>query len=158
MPNRRQDRRLAHLPVELRRRRLVEARARGEAQQPDRLQQAQRAERIDVGGIFGRLEADRDMALRAEIIDFVRLDIAQDAGEVRPIGEVAIMEDEIPGFAVRILIDMVDAAGVQRRRTALDAMDRVALGKKKLRQVRAILTGNAGDECRLHGARRVGLN
>jgi len=53
--------------VELGGRRLIEARLLLQPQETDRLQQTQRADPVDVGGIFGCLEADRDVALRAEV-------------------------------------------------------------------------------------------
>ena len=61
------------LPIELRCRRLIETRLPSELEQPDRFQQAQRAERVGVGGVFRRLEADLDVALRGEIVDLVGL-------------------------------------------------------------------------------------
>ena len=39
----------------------------------DRLEQAQRAERVGIGGVFRGLEAHLDVALRGEIVDLVGL-------------------------------------------------------------------------------------
>src|SRR5262249_15129391 len=87
--------------VELRGRGLIIARLALEAEEADRLEQAQRAHGVDVGGVFGRFEAHRDMALRTEVVDLIGFDLTQDAGEVRTIGEIAVMELEVPVVGVR---------------------------------------------------------
>ena len=52
---------------------------------------------------------------------------------------------------VRILVEMVDAVGVERGGAALDAVDLIALGEQELRQVGAILASDAGNKGFLHG-------
>ena len=47
---------------------------------------------------------------------------------------------------VRILVEVLDAAGVERRRAALDAVDVVALVEQQLGEIGAVLSGDAGDE------------
>jgi hypothetical protein len=42
-----------------------------------------------------------------------------------------------------ILIKMIDAIGVKERSAAFDAMDFVPFRKKELREIRAVLPGNA---------------
>ena len=73
---------------------LVEADPVGHPQEPDRLEQAERAQGVDVGGVLGFLEAHRDVRLRAEVVDLVGLDIAHDAGEVGGVGEVAVVQEQ----------------------------------------------------------------
>ena len=64
----------------------------------DRFQQAQRAERVGVGGVFRRLEAHLHMALGGEIVDLVGLGFLHEADQVGGIGQVAIMQEEaVPG-------------------------------------------------------------
>jgi len=53
---------------------------------------------------------------------------------------------------VRILVDGIDALGVERARTPDNADNLVALEQQKLSQIRAILTGDSCDKCALHGA------
>ena len=57
--------------VQLRGRRLVEAHVPIHAEDAQRLEQAQGAERVGVRGVLGGLEADLDVALRSEIVDLV---------------------------------------------------------------------------------------
>ena len=99
----------------------------------------------------GGLEAHLHVALRREIVDLVRLDFLDQANEVGRIGEIAEMEKELDARLMRIRIEMIDAAGIERRRAPLHAVDRVALGEQELGKIRAILTGGAGDQCNLVG-------
>jgi len=87
------------------------------------------------------------MALGAEVVDFVGLDLGYDAGEVRSIRQVAVMQLQVRVGRMRILVDVVDPLRVEKRSTALDAVHLVALLEEKLGQVGAVLAGNAGDEC-----------
>ena len=57
------------------------------------------------------------------------------------------MQNETLILFVRVLIQVVDARGVERRRPTLDAMNFIALIQQELRQIGAVLTGNAGDKC-----------
>ena len=83
-----------HLAVQLGGGGLVEARLLLQPQDADRFEQPQRAERIGVGGVFRRLERHRDMALRREVVDLVRLHLLDDADQVGRIGQVAVVQDE----------------------------------------------------------------
>src|SRR6266536_2365600 len=53
---------------------------------------------------------------------------------------------------MRIVNEVVDTGGVERGRTALDAVHHISPGQQEFREVGAILPGCAGDEC--HLARR----
>ena len=86
------------------------------------------------------------MGLRAEVVDLVGLDLLDDVDEGRGVGEVAVVEDEVRVGLVRVLVEVVDAGGIEERRTAFDAMDFVALGEEELGEVGAVLAGDAGDE------------
>ena len=56
------------------------------------------------------------------------------------------MQEEANVLLVRVDVEMSIAAGVERRRAALDAVHDVSLGKKQFGQIGAVLTGYAGDE------------
>ena len=66
-----------------------------EAEEADCFEQAQGAHRIDIGGVFGGFEGNRDMGLGAEVVDFVGLDLTDQTGEVGGVGEVAVVEAEV---------------------------------------------------------------
>jgi hypothetical protein len=56
------------------------------------------------------------------------------------------VEDQAPVLFVRILVEVVDAAGVEGRRAPDHAVHFVAFVEKELREVGAVLTGDAGDQ------------
>ena len=64
-------------------------------------------------------KADRDVTLRGEIVDLVRLHLLDDADQAGGIGEVAVMQDEAPPSFVRVLIEMIDTIGIEQRRPCL---------------------------------------
>ena len=87
-----------------------------EPEDADRLEQAQRADAVGVGGVFGRVEADLDVALGGEVVDLVGLHLLDDADQVGGVGQVAIVQEEARAALVRVLVEMVDPGGVERRR------------------------------------------
>ena len=48
---------------------------------------------------------------------------------------------------MRVLIQMVDAFGVEQRGAAFDAVDGVAFLEQEFGEIGAVLAGDAGDEC-----------
>ncbi len=86
------------------------------------------------------------MALRGEVVDFVRLGLLDDAHQVGGVGEIAVVENEAAVRFVRILVQVVDAVGIEERGAALDAVDDVALAEQEFGQVGAVLPGNTGDK------------
>jgi hypothetical protein len=87
------------------------------------------------------------VALRGEVVDLVGLHLLDDAHQARAVGHVAVVQDEFSVLLVRILVEMVDAVGVEQRGAALDAVHVVALVEQELGEVGAVLAGDAGDEC-----------
>jgi len=84
--------------------------------------------------------------LRGEIVDLVRSRLLHDADQVGRVGHVAVVQMKGNAGLVRIVHEMVDARGVERRRTALDAVHQIALGEKELGEIGAILPGSARDQ------------
>lgn len=131
-------------PEHLGARRLIEA-----GRQPaavNRVQDARGAEARIVAGVFGHLETHLDMGLRAQMVDLVRPDVVNQVCKLLHAGEVSIMEEQPRVRVMEVLIEMVDAAGVERAGPADEAVDLVALGKQQFGKIRPVLPGNAGDE------------
>ena len=132
---------------------LIKAGLALQAENADAFEQAQRAKGVGVGGVFGGLERDLDVALRGEVVDFVGLGMLENADQVGGVGEVAVVQGEAPVGGVRVLVEVINALGVELRGAALDAVDGVALVQQEFGQIGAVLAGDAGDECGLgHGA------
>ena len=70
-----------------------------EAQHSNRLKNPQRAQRVTVSGVFGSLKTHRHVALSAEVIDLVRLDLLNDADQV---GAGSVHEDGFVRDAVSL--------------------------------------------------------
>jgi len=105
---------------------LVEAGFRFQAEDTQAFEQAQGAEGVAVGGVFGGFKRDLDVALRGEVVDFVGLDLLDDADQVGGVGEVAVVQVEAPVGFVRILVEVIDPLSVELGGAALDAVDGVA--------------------------------
>jgi hypothetical protein len=67
------------------------------------------------------------MALRGEIVDFIGLHFLHDVDQAAGIGQIAVVQYKMAAFDMRVLIQMVDAVGVNERSAALDAMHLVSL-------------------------------
>jgi hypothetical protein len=57
-----------------------------------------------------------------------------------------VVENEAPPGLVRILIEVIDAVGIEQRGTALDAVHFVTLVEQGFSQVGAVLAGHAGNQ------------
>jgi hypothetical protein len=112
------------------------------AKNPDRLQNAQCAGGIGIGRVFGRLKAHLHVALRGQIVNLVRLHRLNDADQIRGVRHVSVMNLKMRAGNVRVLVHMVDARRIERRRAALDAVHNIALAQQELRQIGAVLSGN----------------
>ena len=117
-----------------------------QAQKADGFQQAQCADGIDICGVFGGFKAHGNVGLRAQVIYFVGADFRQQASEVGGVSQIAVMQFEAHVVDVRVLVDMVDALGVELRRAAFDAVDFIAFFQQKFCQIRTVLACNAGDK------------
>ena len=125
---------------------LVEAGFLFQPQDADGLQNAQGAQGVGVGGVFGFFEAYGHMALRGEVVDLVGLGLLDDADEAGGVRQVTVMQEEAHALLVPVAVEVVDAVGVEQAGAALDAVDDVALIEKEFGEVGAVLAGDAGDE------------
>ena len=126
---------------------MVKARLLFQAEDADRLQQAQRAHGVYISGVLGALKTDGHMGLCAQVVDFIGLRLLHNAHQVAGVGQVAIVQLEIGILNMRVLVDVVDALGVEGAGAALDAVHHITFLQQQLRQIRSILAGNAGDQC-----------
>jgi hypothetical protein len=124
-------RHLLHLAVELRRGGLVELGLLLEATDADGVQQAQRADAVDIGCVLWAFERHSDMALGTEVVDLVRLHELNDAHEAGAVAQITVMQHQ-PLTELRLLIELINPLGVELRAAALDAMHLVAFREQKL--------------------------
>lgn len=82
-------------PIKLRSRRLVEPHVVLETTGAYGIEQAQGAECVDIACILRHVEGDFDVRLRAEVVNFSRLDLRDDVYEVGAIRQVSVVELEV---------------------------------------------------------------
>ena len=85
------------------------------------------------------------MALRPEVVNFIRLDLVQEAGQVRSICQITVVENEAGIFLLPVPVEMVDALGVETGRPADDPVNFVAFFQEELGEVGAVLPRDSGD-------------
>ena len=71
------------------------------------------------------------MRLRREIVNLVRDDVVQKPRQVRAVCLIAEVQRELRAKLMPVVAQMVNAAGVERRGSALDAVNLVALVQKE---------------------------
>ena len=97
-----------------------------------------------------------------KVIDLIRPHLLDDPDQVGAVGEVAVVEGELRGLSLltplmRVLIEVIDPAGVEDARAAFDAVHLVALLQEELRQVAAVLSGMPVIRAVLGGGAGMGV-
>ena len=109
-----------------------------------------RAQRVGLHRELRNLKADAHMALRREVVDLVWLDLAQDAVDRRDVEHVAVLVVQTASDVLQARLLMLGD------RVASDQpVDLVAKREQVLRQVGAVLPGDAGNQRSLCHLRRV---
>ena len=124
---------------------LVEFGFVAQAEELDGFQYPQGSQGVGVGGVFRGIERDLDMALGSDVVYLIRLYFLDEADEVGGVGEISVVENEIPVFFMRVLVEMVHSFRIKRRGPSFEAVDLVTFFQKKFRQIGAVLAGDTGD-------------
>ena len=90
------------------------------------------------------------MTLGRQVVNLIRFYFLHDANEIAGITEVAVMQNKTPLTGVRILIEMVDAVGIEQRGSPFEAVHLIPFLEKEFRQICAVLPGNTGDQSFFH--------
>ena len=80
----------------------------------DRLQQPRHAGRRDVRRVIGEVEADPHVALRSEVIDFIRPDFIQQSFQRAGVAQVSVMQREAPGIEMGVRVNLLQLHRVRR--------------------------------------------
>jgi hypothetical protein len=108
----------------------------------------------DITRIFRLFERDFDVRLGAQIVDLVGLYLVDDVSHPRTVGEVAEVEKEARRGLAGVLVQVIDAVGVEARRAPNHAVNFVAFRQQELRQIRAVLARRAREKRLLFGRGR----
>jgi hypothetical protein len=85
------------------------------------------------------------------MIDLVRLNAIKKLDKVRRIGDVAVVEEQSHAVDVRVVVEVIDPFGIERRGAPDYAVDLVSFAQQKLGKVRTILPGDPGNKRLFHG-------
>ncbi len=76
---------------------------------PDCFEYPNRPDPGDVGCVLGNVETDADMALRAEMVNFVRLQFVEQLHQAHRVTEISEMEKHAHAVDMRVGVEMIDA-------------------------------------------------
>ena len=93
----------------------------------------------------GTSKRDFHVALRAEVIDLIGLDLLEHAAQRGPVGQIAVMQREIGAADMRVMIEVIDTVGVEEAGAAHQPVNLVAFAEEQFGQIRPVLTGHTGD-------------
>ncbi len=102
---------------------LVEADLLLHTASADGIEHTEDTNTVGVGGVLGHIEGNLDVGHGAEVVDFGGADLGDDGDQVGGIAEIAVVKEELDAGGVTILVEMVNATGVEGRRTTDDAVD-----------------------------------
>jgi hypothetical protein len=115
--------------------------------QANGLQEIERTDTGDFGGGDGLVKGDTDKALRGQIVDLIRFGVPQQADRGGKIGEIVFHQMQI-----RVAIDTQFGYSpeIHRAGASIGPKNAIVLLKEKLRQIGAVLPGDAGDQSGFH--------
>ena len=102
---------------------LVEADLLLHAASADGIEHTEDTNAVGVSGVLGHIEGNLDVGHGTEVVDFGGADLGDDGDQVGGIAEIAVVKEELDAGGVTVLVEMVNAAGVEGRRTTDDAVD-----------------------------------
>jgi len=90
------------------------------------------------------------MALGAQVIDLVGLDVVQKVRELPGNGQIAVMKIDPRLGIMEVLVKMIDAVRIEGAGPTDQPVDLITLGEEEFGQIRSVLAGYAGDEGLFH--------
>lgn len=87
------------------------------------IEHAKNTNSVGIGRVFGHVKGHLDVTHGTQVVDFGRLGVGNDGDQVGGIAQVTVMQIQLHSSLVSVTINMVDAAGVETRRTTDDSMD-----------------------------------
>lgn len=75
------------------------------------------------------------MGLGPEVVDLVRLHIAQQVHQRDPVRQIDVVQQQPPVRGVRVLVDVVDALGVEARRASHQPVHFIALTQQQFGEI-----------------------
>jgi hypothetical protein len=102
---------------------LVESDFLFHASRSNSIQHTKHTYTITVSSIFGHIEGDFDVTHGTQVVDFLRLDLGNDADKIGGVAQVTIMQKKLDSSIMTILVDVIDTSSVETRGTTDNTMD-----------------------------------
>ena len=116
----------------------------------DSLQKPERPQSVGIGGIFRTIPRNLNMRLCRQIINLVRLNLLDQAQDIRGIRQIAVMQLQPGVFVMTVLIKMINPRCIERRSTALHAVNLISLFQQQLGKIRTVLPSNSSNKRFFH--------
>jgi hypothetical protein len=144
-----------NLTIQLTSGRLVKAHLLLEARGTNGIQHAKDTDSVTVGSILGHVKRNLDMTHGSQVINLRRFNIGDYANEVGGIAQVAIVQKKLYSGFVAILVQVVNAARVEARRTTHDPVHLSSEKEKKVSEKQSLrrAAGNRKKSSRGTGVR-----
>jgi hypothetical protein len=84
------------------------------------------------------------MALGGKVVYLVGLHLLDDADQTGGVCQVPVVKNEVTVGLVRILVQVIDAVGIEQGSAPFDAVDNLAFIYEQFREVGPVLSGDAG--------------
>ena len=120
--------------------------AAGPGEVANEFEQTERAHGGHFAGRFRDFEAQADVALAGEMINFFRGNAEKDATERGLVGEFTVVEEEAFAVNVGILVERVETGALEGAGAANDSVNFVTFFEEKFSEVGTVLASNSGDE------------
>src|ERR1700730_8390359 len=102
---------------------------------PNCFQNPDRPDASNIGGILRNIETDTNVALRAQMVDLVRLQFIKKLHQMDRISQITVVKKEPDSVHVWILVQMVNSRSVEGAGPANDSMHLIHFIKQKIREI-----------------------
>mmetsp|Transcript_8555 Transcript_8555/g.17855 ORF Transcript_8555/g.17855 Transcript_8555/m.17855 type:complete len:212 (-) Transcript_8555:116-751(-) len=96
------------------------------------IQKSEDTDTVGIGGILGHVEGHLDVAHGSEVVDFLWLNLGKNGNKVSGITEVTVVQVQFYSGLVTVLVEVIDAPGIETRRTTDDTVYYVSLFEQEL--------------------------
>ena len=141
---------LLHLTEHLRRRSLVIPDLLHQTRLPNSFKNANGTQARNVSRVLGNVKGNSNVTLRTQVVNLIRLQLIEQLHQLYGIRQVAVMKKQIRVIHQGILVEMIQATGIEGGCAPHDAMYLVSLLQEKLCKIRTILTCDSGNQRLLH--------
>lgn len=87
------------------------------------VQHAEDPDSIAVSSVFGHIEGNLYVGHGSKVVDFIRAHISNDGNKIGGIAKISVVEEEFDAGLVPVLVDVINASGVEYGCATDDSVD-----------------------------------